>query len=121
MSQADIAQVNRKFEQAAGKGDLDALASLYTKDAIALPPDGPFVKGRDNIKQMWGTVAQQLGLKSVKLQTVEIEVLGDWAHEVGEAHLTLGSGNAVAKYVVVWKKADGEWRLHRDIWNTKAG
>lgn len=27
---------------------------------------------------------------------------------------------AVAKYVVVWKKEDGQWRLHRDIWNTKA-
>ena len=40
-------------------------------------------------------------------------------HEVGEAQLTLGSGTAVAKYVVVWKKADGQWRLHRDIWNTK--
>ena len=42
------------------------------------------------------------------------------AHEVGEAQLTLGSGTAVVKYVVVWKKADGQWRLHRDIWNTKA-
>jgi len=23
------------------------------------------------------------------------------------------------KFVVVWKKTDGQWRLHRDIWNTK--
>src|SRR5437764_12514153 len=100
MSQADIAAVNRRFEDAAGKGDLDRLASLYTKDAIALPPDGLFVRGRDNIKQMWASVAQQIGLKSVKLQTVELEIVGDLAHEVGEAHLTLASGTAVAKYVV---------------------
>lgn len=26
--------------------------------------------------------------------------------------------NAVVKYVVVWKRVDGQWRLHRDIWNT---
>ena len=45
---------------------------------------------------------------------------GEMAHEVGEAQLTLGSGTAVVKYVVVWKKADGQWRLHRDIWNAKA-
>jgi uncharacterized protein (TIGR02246 family) len=119
MSQADIAAVNRKFEQAAANGDLDLLASLYTKDAVAMPPDGPFVKGRDNIKQMWGSIAQQIGLKSVKLQTVDLEISGDTANEVGEAHLTLASGAAVVKYVVVWKKADGEWRLHRDIWNAK--
>ena len=120
MSQAEIAAVNRRFEEAAAKGDLDLLASLYTTDAVAMPPDGPFVKGRENIKQMWGSIAQQIGLKSVKLQTVELEVTGDAANEVGEAQLTLASGAAVVKYVVVWKKADGQWRLHRDIWNGKA-
>jgi len=120
MSRSEIAAVNRMFEEAAGKGDLEGLASLYTKDAVALPPDGPFVRGRDNIKQMWASIAQQIGLKSVKLETVDLEVAGEMAHEVGEAHLTLGSGTAVVKYVVVWKKADGQWRLHRDIWNTKA-
>ena len=119
MSRSEIAAVNRMFEEAAGKGDLETLASLYTKDAVCLPPDGPFVRGRDNIKQMWASIAQQIGLKSVKLETVDLEVAGETAHEVGEAQLTLASGTAVAKYVVVWKKADGQWRLHRDIWNTK--
>ena len=112
--------MNRLFEEAAGKGDLESLASLYTKDAVALPPDGPFVRSRDNIKEMWASIAQQIGLKSVKLETVALEVAGEMAHEVGEAQLTLASGTAVVKYVVVWKKADGQRRLHRDIWNTKA-
>ena len=52
MSRSEIAAVNRQFEDAARKADLDRLASLYTPDAMALPPDGPFVKGRDSIKQM---------------------------------------------------------------------
>jgi len=121
MSLSEIAAVNRQFEDAARKGDLDRLASLYTSDAIALPPDGPVVKGRDAIKQMWGTVAQQLGLKEVRLQTLDFEQAGDTGCEVGEATLALASGTAVAKFVVVWKKIDGQWRLHRDIWNTKGG
>jgi len=120
MSRAEITAVNRMFEEAAGKGDLEALASLYTKDAMALPPDGPLVRGRDNIKQMWASIAQQIGLKSVTLETVDLEVAGDMAHEVGEARLSLQSGPAVVKYVVVWKKVAGQWRLHRDIWNGKA-
>ena len=119
MSLSEIAAVNRQFEDAARKGDLDRLASLYTSDAIALPPDGPVVKGRDAIKQMWGTVAQQLGLKEVRLQTLDFEQAGDTGCEVGEATLALASGTAVVKFVVVWKKIDGQWRLHRDIWNTK--
>ena len=39
-------------------------------------------------------------------------------HEAG-AQLSLQSGPAAVKYVVVWKKVDGRWSLHRDIWNTK--
>lgn len=123
MSRADITAINRTFEEAARKGDLDRLASLYTRDAIALPPDGAIVKGRDNIKAMWGTIAQQLGLKDVKLDTLDLEIAGDTAYEVGEATLTHGAGGtpqtSVVKFVVVWKKAEGQWRLHRDIWNTK--
>jgi uncharacterized protein (TIGR02246 family) len=119
MSLSEITAVNRQFEEAANKGDLDRLASLYTTDAIALPPDGPLVKGRDAIKQMWGMLAQQLGLKEVRLQTVDFEQAGETGHEVGEATLALASGRAVVKYVVVWKQVGGQWRLHRDIWNTK--
>jgi uncharacterized protein (TIGR02246 family) len=119
MSRADIAAVNRQFEEAARKGDLDRLAALYTPDAMAFPPDGPIVKGRDNIKQMWASVAQQMGLKDVRLETLDLEQAGDTAYEVGEATLTHGGGTAVVKFVVVWKMVDGQWRLHRDIWNSK--
>jgi uncharacterized protein (TIGR02246 family) len=120
MSKAEISAVNRTFEEAARKGDLERLASLYTPDAIALPPDGPFVRGRDDIKKMWSALAQQLALKDVRLETLELDVAGDTAYEVGEATLTLGTGSATVKFVVVWKKVDGAWRLHRDIWNSKA-
>src|SRR4029450_13041664 len=95
------------------------LSSRDTSDAIALPPDGPIVKGRDNIKQMWGSLAQQVGLKDVRLDTLDFDQAGDSGYRVGGATLTLSSGTAVMKFVVVWKKVDGQWRLHRDIWNTK--
>ena len=119
MSQTEIAQVNRAFEEAARKGDMDRLASLYTPDAMVLAPDTPVVKGRDAIKQFWTSAAQQMGLKEVRLQTTDLQIAGDTAYEVGEALLTLQSGPAAVKYVVVWKKVDGRWSLHRDIWNTK--
>jgi uncharacterized protein (TIGR02246 family) len=119
MSHTDIAAVNRAFEEAARKRDNDRIAGLYTADAIVMPPDAPFVKGREKIKQFWGSAIQQMGVKDVKLNTVDLELVGDTAYEVGEAVLTLQSGGVTAKYVVVWKKVDGQWRLHRDIWNTK--
>ena len=77
MSQTEIAQVNRAFEEAARKGDMDRLASLYTPDAMVLAPDAPVVKGRDAIKQFWTSAAQQMGLKEVRLQTTDLQIAGD--------------------------------------------
>jgi uncharacterized protein (TIGR02246 family) len=125
MSTTDIAAVNRAFEEAVRKGDVERLAQLYTKDAIALPPDGPVVRGRDAIKALWGGVVRDMALRDVTLRTVELEIAGDMACEVGEARLTLeppsaSPATAVVKYVVVWKREGGRWQLHRDIWNAAA-
>jgi uncharacterized protein (TIGR02246 family) len=119
MSQSAIAAVNRQFEEAVRKGDVDRLAALYTADAMAFPPDGPIVKGRDNVKQMWASVVKQMGLKEVRLDTLDFEQAGDTGYEVGEATLMVSGGTIVVKFVVVWKMVDGHWRLHRDIWNAK--
>src|SRR4026208_1880470 len=118
MSRADIAAVNRSFEEATRKSDIDRMALLYTQDAMALPPDGPVVKGRENIKHMWASTISQMGLRERSLDTI------DAASEVGEATLSFEAEpgkrqTAGVKFVVVWKKVDGQWRLHRDIWNAQ--
>jgi uncharacterized protein (TIGR02246 family) len=119
MSRADIEAANRAFEEAARALDRERLAAAYTVDAIVMPPDGPFVKGREHIGQFWVSAIQQMGAKDVRLNTLDVEVAGDTAYEVGEAVITLASGSMTAKYVVVWKRTGGQWRLHWDIWNTK--
>jgi len=35
---------------------------------------------------------------------------------VGEGGRVLGKG----KYIVVWKRVAGQWKLHRDIFNSNA-
>jgi ketosteroid isomerase-like protein len=124
MSRAEFTAVNRSFEDGIRKGDAGTVASLYTADAIVLAPDAPMAKGPENIKHLWASAISGMGLKSVKLETLDLEVAGDMAHEVGEATLglepkTATPATAVVKYVVVWKKVGDQWRLHRDIWNAK--
>jgi len=109
---------NRKFGAAAGRKDYAGLAALYTDDAKVLPPDAPIVTGRQAIEEFWRAAATTLGLTGVTLKTLDLEVTGNTAYEVGEADLKLSSGQAKVKYVVVWLRGgDGQWRLHRDIWN----
>ena len=113
-----IAEENRRFGAAAAGKDYPGMAGFYTEDAKLLPPDAPIVSGRKAIEEFWRNAANALGLIGVELKTIDLEVAGDTAYEVGEADLKLSSGQAKAKYLVVWRGGDGQWRLHRDIWNS---
>ncbi len=125
MSSEDIARVNRRIEEAISKGDAAGMAACYTEDGVALPPDGPVVKGHEALRGLWGSVVNDMGLKAVKLETLDLELISDDAAcEIGEAALDFApaGGEAtqmVAKFIVVWKKVDGQWLWHRDIWNAK--
>ena len=61
-----------------------------------------------------------MGITGACLEPKEVEGYGDLAYEIGDYTLA-GEGNAVldqGKYLVIWKREEGRWKLHRDIWNT---
>ena len=114
-----IEAANKQFIAAVAKGDAAALAGMYTTNAIAFPPNDEPAKGRAAIQKLWqGVVAS--GIKGATLTTSEVETYGDTAHEVGSYEMKVEGGKVVdrGKYVVVWKREQGQWKLHRDIWNT---
>ena len=59
-------------------------------------------------------------IKGLELETLEILGRGDVVSEVGSYELHGPDGQEMdhGKYVVVWKKEGGGWKLHRDIFNT---
>jgi ketosteroid isomerase-like protein len=61
-----------------------------------------------------------MGIDSLDMRVDEVEQHGDTAFEVSSATLHTADGQAAdeIKYVVVWKREGGEWKLHRDIWNS---
>ncbi|GAC1564345.1 MAG: hypothetical protein NVS2B7_38280 [Herpetosiphon sp.] len=116
---AAIERENQQFMAAFERQDAAAMAYFYTDDGAALPPGGPLTSGKAAIQQVWeGAFAA--GLKVARLETKEVESFDDTAYEVG--HYTLeAAGGQVAdrgKYIVIWKRREGHWRLHRDIWNS---
>ena len=115
----EIAACNKHFVDAFGRGDAAGLANLYTVGGQLLPPNSDAVAGRDAIRAFWQG-AMDLGLKEAKLETIEVEGSGEAAIEVGRYSLRIAGGQIAdaGKYVVVWKKEGGAWKLHRDIWNT---
>ncbi|MDF0652476.1 MAG: DUF4440 domain-containing protein [Nitrospira sp. LK265] len=114
-----IESANAQFVSAFKRGDATAMANIYTAGAQLLPANSDFVRGTAAIRTFWQSVIDR-GLKGASVETVELEVHGETAIEVGRYRL-LAAGDAVAdqgKYIVVWKHDNGKWKLHRDIWTT---
>jgi uncharacterized protein (TIGR02246 family) len=117
--QDTIAIANNNFMAAFKRGDVAGLADLYTENGQVLPPNGDFVTGRQALQMFWQAL-MDMGIKEVKLETVEVEEIDGTAIEVAEYTLLGEGGQALdkGKYIVIWKQEDGQWKLHRDIFNS---
>lgn len=115
----EIAARNEQFMQYFEDRDASALAELYTEEAQLLPPNSDFVTGKPAINGFWQALFE-MGITKVKLESVEAEQCGQTAIEVSR-YTMLGPGDQVldqGKYIVIWKEVDGQWKLHRDIFNS---
>lgn len=116
---ARIETANAKWLELFNKGDFDGIALLYTVDAIIFPPGAPMVKGRAAIAAMWKSMAERVS--NPKVMTLDVKRLGpSAAREIGTFNLTTKGANpqqVSGKYLVLWEKVRGEWKLAADIWN----
>ncbi len=122
--QSAIERTNAQFVEAASRGDMAAVAALYTLDAVLLAPNSPMVRGRQAIQGFFEAMRQQMGIPQLSLDTIQVQESGDVACEVGAYTMKLQppGGEPASdrgKYVVVWnRQSDGSWKLAVDIWNT---
>src|ERR1700757_1174805 len=88
----DIQKTNRIFEDAVVHRNIAALDDVYTQNARILPPGAEMISGRENIKNFWQSAMDSMGVKAVKLQTIDFEPLGDTGFEIGRATLEFAYG-----------------------------
>jgi uncharacterized protein (TIGR02246 family) len=114
-----IEAANQNFTAAFARRDARGMAGLYTPNGQLLPTHSDFVTGAQAIQAFWQAV-MDMGIEDATLETVELEAHGDAAHEVGRYTLRGAAGQVLdqGKYVVIWKRESGQWKLHRDIWNS---
>ena len=117
-----IQEVNQQFINATSKADTQAMAAVYTEKGQVLPPGSETVTGKENIGKFWAATIEAFKLKSVDLKTLELEEHGDTAIETGLASLYGENQTLIAEasYIVIWKKENGNWRWHKDIFNMNA-
>lgn len=107
-----------EFEEEIKTGDSAAIAAHYSSDAMVMPSNSDPVKGNDIIN-FWGSVIR-MGVKDLKLDITDISGDGDIYAETGNLELFGADNQSLdkGKYVVVWKKENGNWKMYRDIWNS---
>ena len=118
----EMREVNRTFDAVMASGDVAALGRVYARDAQILPPGAEPMRGLEGIQKFWKAARESLKVTDCTLHTLELQVQGDMAYEVGRADLTTSASSApiVVKYVVAWRRMDDAWRWHVDIWNTNS-
>lgn len=106
------------WQSAFESGDAEALAALYTADGAVLPPNGETVTGRPAIAAYWNDFSAA-GLGGV-IEDTEADAQGDLGYKGGAYTITDANGNTVdeGKYIEVWRRVNGKWQLHRDIFNS---
>ena len=116
---AAIVAADQTFMTTFSRGDAAGLAALYTENGQFLPPNSDFVTGKQAIQATFQAF-MDMGIKAIKLETIEVEGYGDTASEVGRYILESGDGQVLdqGKFIVIWKQEAGQWKLHRDIINS---
>lgn len=83
------------------------------------PANGAIINGREAFKDYWSESMAQGVSSELVLETVCAEGYDNMAIEEGLYMVLVGSQELdKGKYIVTWKKEEGQWRLHQDIWNS---
>ena len=115
---AQISKMSEAWEKAYNAGDAAGVAALYGKDATVMPPGAEPASGSSAIQALFDTDVKS-GAKN-ELTTEDVTGAGDYAIERGKWVATSADGKHLdhGAYVTVYKKADGGWKIYRDIWNS---
>jgi uncharacterized protein (TIGR02246 family) len=115
---AQIGKMSQAWEKAYNAGDAAGLTALYAKDAMVMPPNAEPASGSSAIRTFFeGDV--KAGAK-MALTLEDVTGSGENAVETGKWVATSADGKHLdhGKYVTVYKKAAGGWKIYRDIWNS---
>jgi len=109
------------FSQFIMDSDYDDIADAYTVDAKIFPNNRDIISGRENIQNYW-VLPEGVHTSYHKIIPEEISVRGKEAYDYGyyEGRTKRKDGGEVSwkgKYVIIWKKIAGEWKIYLDIWN----
>jgi ketosteroid isomerase-like protein len=121
-SDLEIINENIKaFSKAYMDSNADGLANMYTEDGKIFPNNKQIISGRADLKNYW-TVPENVKILHHKVTPTAIHIENDTAYDYGyyEGKTLINDKKETTwqgKYIIIWKKTDGNWKIYLDIWN----
>ncbi len=120
-AESDIWINNKNWEIAFNSGDTDALASLYTEDAIVVPPSLEILDAQEEIKNYWANQYME-GTDNFQIQTINLRIHGDVIYQTAVWVATVTSNGVATDFDgemtnVMSRQQDGSWKIKLQSWN----
>jgi ketosteroid isomerase-like protein len=111
------------FSQAFVDGDIEKIMAIYSPDAKIIYGNNKIENDINAIRKYWTpNLKSSWKLKWHKTKTEELIIDNNIASDVGYySGLSIHEDGRESKfggtYLIVWRKIDGVWRIHLDMWN----
>lgn len=118
-----IEGLQQAWVEAVARSDVETIVGFYAEDAWFLPAGSPPLHGHEAIRAWWQETLSDPPWQSLTFGPTEIVFgeSGDLAYDVGTSRMTVAGddGETVqkGKYLVVWERIDGEWKVVADAFN----
>lgn len=121
----EIEKLNIQFCNSWINDDLESYLSIYTDDAVVMPPFSPIRKGKQALRRGWEKQRAE-GVKYLSASTTILELWtsGNMVYERGSYGITLKPKNSNQPYSIygsyfsIWvKQNDGSYKMKYDISN----
>lgn len=118
-----IRTANARWLQLIRDKDAAGVAQLYAEDGVVLPPNDKAAVGPQAVGQWWAGLMKMPNFAlTFGTDQLVFATSGDMALDRGWYRLSAqgpkGPINDTGKYIVVWRKIGGEWKVASDIFNT---
>ena len=115
---SEIYDTQQRFLRMFAANDLQGIGDCYTEDAQMLVANMEAIRGRAAIRAVFKFTAVRG--HTLEFQSQELDRAGETAIEVGSYLRRRADGSLFdrGKYMVIWKRVAGEWKIHRDMFST---
>ncbi|MBC7790030.1 MAG: SgcJ/EcaC family oxidoreductase [Anaerolineae bacterium] len=124
IDQDAIRELDRRWNQQIAARNAGGVAELYADDGVAMAPNAPPAKGKAAITAANADMMRPENNLSLTFEPTEITVgsAGDVAYDIGTYRFGIDTpGGRITdngKYITIWKKVDGQWKVAADMFNS---